>query len=216
MKNTLLCGALLILTNLEAQAASPSEPATPSPNVQAVPVQTIKQQPIQQIPTTKPQTLPTINCNYKISRETKTIEQALVLTWSKQAVVQSFDFDPAHLEQQLEQLQACFTESGWAGFKSALDKSGNVAAIKSQQLTVSSQIDGETQMVEDKDNQWKVSLPLQVVYQNDKEKVTQLLDVTLIITRKITGDLGIVQMIATPRAAANAPEAPTNNTPTTH
>ena len=40
---------------------------------------------------------------------------------------------------------------------------------------------------------------LQVAYQNDKEKLTQLLTVDLLIGRKVNGDLGIMQMIATPR-----------------
>ena len=58
-----------------------------------------------------------------------------------------------------------------------------------------------------KDNQWKASVPLQVVYQNDKEKLTQLLTVNLLIGRKISGDLGIMQMIATPQQAANTQQA---------
>nr|WP_241480505.1 DotI/IcmL family type IV secretion protein [Legionella norrlandica] len=117
----------------------------------------------------------------------------------QKATTQSFDFEPNTVDSQLQKLQACFTDQGWQSFNSALQKSGNLDAIKSQSLHVSSQIDGQPQITEALGNQWKITLPLQVVYQNDKEKVTQLLNVNLTVGRKITGDLGINQMIATPR-----------------
>lgn len=163
--------------------------------------QTTQQPAQQQVPSQ--QTAPVINCDYKISAETKAIEQSLVLTWSEKAIIQSFDFDPATVDAQLQKLQACFTDQGWLSFNSALQKSGNLDAIKSQKLHVSSQIDGQPQVTEAIENQWKIIIPLQVVYQNDKEKVTQLLNVNVTVGRKITGDLGINQMIAVPRTATN-------------
>ena len=72
-------------------------------------------------------------------------------------------------------------------------------AIQSQHLTVTSMADGDVKINPIKDNQWKITVPLQVAYQNDKEKLTQLLTVDLLIGRKVNGDLGIMQMIATPR-----------------
>lgn len=121
------------------------------------------------------------------------------MKWAAKAVTQAFDFNPTNLDSQLQKLQLCFTEQGWTGFNTALQKSGNLEAIKSQKLTVSSQVMGQIVVTEAKDNQWKINLPLQVVYQNDKEKVTQLLSVDVTVGRKITGDLGITQMIAAPR-----------------
>ena len=187
-------------------------------------------QPVQQIPavqtptTVQPQAqaVPVINCDYKIPATTKNIEQSLVLTWSEKAATQAFDFDPANLDTQMQKLKTCFTEQGWTGFSSALEKSGNLEAIKTQKLTVSSQLDGQAQVTEAKDNQWKITLPLQVVYQNDKEKVTQLLNVNLTVGRKVSGDLGIAQMIATPRTnntlqqsnSAATPNAAISNTTT--
>jgi hypothetical protein len=167
-------------------------------------------QPAQQTATVQPQAAPIINCDYKIPAETKTIEQSLVLSWSEKAANQAFDFNPATVDSQIQKLKSCFTDQGWIGFSSALEKSGNLEAIKTQKLTVSSQIDGQPQITEAKDNQWKITLPLQVVYQNDKEKVTQLLNVNLNIGRKTTGDLGIVQMIATPRTAVTTQQATPN------
>ncbi|HAT8939578.1 TPA: type IV secretion protein IcmL [Legionella pneumophila subsp. pneumophila] len=175
--------------------------------------QTTQQPAQQQVPSQ--QTAPVINCDYKISAETKAIEQSLVLTWSEKAIIQSFDFDPATVDAQLQKLQACFTDQGWLSFNSALQKSGNLDAIKSQKLHVSSQIDGQPQVTEAIENQWKIIIPLQVVYQNDKEKVTQLLNVNVTVGRKITGDLGINQMIAVPRTATNTSQtnSPSNTNP---
>ncbi|RUR27495.1 DotI/IcmL family type IV secretion protein [Legionella qingyii] len=217
MKNTLLGSTLCALlgTQVHADVTQPvtpppqtpatvqQSPSTPQPQTQG----TVQQPsatptpPGQNIPSINPAQAPAapINCEYKIPAETKTIDQSLVLKWAAKAVTQSFDFDPNNLDAQLQKLQPCFTEQGWTGFNTALQKSGNLEAIKSQKLTVSSQVDGQVILTEAKDNQWKINLPLQVVYQNDKEKVTQLLSVDVTIGRKITGDLGITQMIAAPR-----------------
>ncbi len=196
----------------------PQSQGQPTP-VQPTQVQNPQQaQPGQQTTTTQPQPAPVINCEYKIPATTKHIDQPLVVTWSEKAVVQAFDFAPASVDAQMQKLKACFTEQGWTGFNSALEKSGNLEAIKTQKLTVSSQIDGQPQVTEAKENQWKITLPLQVVYQNDKEKVTQLLNVNVTVGRKISGDLGITQMIATPRTPNTAQQpgstSPSAATPT--
>ncbi len=139
-----------------------------------------------------------INCNYRIPAETKTVEQLTIKKWTEQAVEQSFSFDPTILDAQLLALKACYTDQGWDSFKDALTKSGNLEAIKAQKLMVSSMVTGDIKVNEIKENQWKVNLPMQVVYQNHSEKLTQLLNIDLIIGRKVTGDLGIMQMIAVP------------------
>jgi hypothetical protein len=144
-------------------------------------------------------TPPVINCNYPIPASINTIDTALLETWAEKAIMQSFDFNSQELDQQLEKLKPCFTEQGWQSFYDALKASGNLEAIKSQNLSVSCQIDGKLNINSVKENQWKVIIPLQVVYQNDKEKITQLLSVELLVGRRASGNLGIMQVIATPR-----------------
>lgn len=143
----------------------------------------------------------TINCDYKIPVEISRISLEFVINWAQQAVMQSFDFNFASIDTQLEKLQACYTESGWVKFKNALQSSGNVDVIKTQNLAVSSQIDGQAQLIEFKDYLWKINVPLKVVYQSDEERVTHFLNIYLTVGRKINGNLGIMQMIATPRFA---------------
>lgn len=170
--------------------------------------------PIPAAPTAAPAPQPVIDCNYKISPQTKTIDQSVILSWAKNAVIQSFSFKPAIIDEQMQKLQPCFTEQGWSGFNAALQKSGNVQAIKSQNLDVTSQIDGQILINDMKNNQWKLILPLAVVYQNEKEKVSQLLSVDLTVGRKPNGDLGIVQMIAAPRGTVTTIKPGPDATPT--
>lgn len=213
MKNTIVYGALLTLLCTQSQADVQTSATTTTPASQPAVQGTQPTTPVQAQPTTSVQPI-IINCDYKIPASTKVVEQSIVLTWSEKAVAQAFNFTPDQLETQMKSLQQCFTDQGWTGFNNALQKSGNVDAIKAQKLTVSSQVDGQVTMDEVKGNQWKLTLPLQVVYQNDKEKVTQLLAIKLTVSRKINGDLGITQMIAIPRSNnTQANNSPTSATP---
>lgn len=150
-----------------------------------------------------------INCDYKMPKKTAQVDTALVLSWAEKATIQSFQFDVAKLDDQLNALKNCYTEQGWKGFNDALQKSGNLESIKGQQFNVSSQMDGEAQFIDKKDNQWKIMLPVQVTYQNTKEKLTQSLSVTVLVGRKSSGDLGIMQLVAMSRNPTSTPQATT-------
>lgn len=186
---------------LAAQSASakpaPTPPATPAPAATTAPASIVAPPPAEN----KPAAPVVIDCNYHIPAETAHIEQSVIVQWAEKATQQSFDFDHVNMTQQLSALKSCYTDQGWESFNEALQKSGNVNAIQSQKLVVSSMVNGKPAFTEVKENQWKISLPLQVVYQNEKEKLTQALTVDLIVGRKISGDLGIMQMIASPRQA---------------
>lgn len=235
MKHTLLCTALLATlsssvghtdpatttapipaTNPAATAPATIAPTTttatpkevaPAPTTAPAPTPVPAPEAIKSssVPTPTPE--PVINCKYRIPADTSTIQQSLISTWAGKAAVQSFEFNPATIDEELIDLKSCYTDQGWQGFNDALKKSGNIEAIKAQHLTVSSQVDGEVKVTLVKDNQWKVNVPVQVVYQNDKEKLTQLLTIDLLIGRKVSGDLGIMQMIAAPRQTGNAEPA---------
>jgi hypothetical protein len=195
-----------------APASTPAAPAstpatTPAPAAPAT-APAPSQIPAQNQLAPAPAVTPVINCEYRIPAQTKKVDQSVVLNWAQKAVIQSFSFDANSIDEQMQKLQPCFTEQGWSGFSSALQKSGNIEAIKSQKLSVTSQIDGQSLITEVKDNQWKLILPLVVVYQNEKEKVSQLLSVDLTVSRKTNGDLGITQMIAVPRGTVTTTKPP--------
>ena len=201
----------------QATPAASTPPSTTPTTTPTTPEQALPAPTTSQVPpaTAQPAAQQPLDCNYKIDPNTKTIEDSVILNWSQKAATQAFSFDPATIDAQMQKLQNCFTEQGWTGFNSALQKSGNIDTIKIQHLTVSNQLDGEAKLIETKDNHWKVTLPLQVVYQNDKEKVTQLLNIDLTVGRKDNGELGIMQIIATPRPISVATPPANNNATST-
>lgn len=172
-------------TSTTAPASAPTSTSTPASPAVATNEQT-------------KQNLQKINCDFHFPAEEKNIDQATVFSWAKQAAQQSFRFDYQKLDEQLSQLEKCYTENGWKAFKEALDQSGNLEAIKNEKLDVQSQISGKETLVSAQDNQWKISIPLSVVYKNDKDNLQQHLNVTILVGRKKTGDLGIMQLVATP------------------
>ncbi len=214
MKKTLLSPVLCALLVTTANAAdTPTAPSTPaainttnsdSSTLAAppAPASTTEVTETAEAPPAAP-----IDCNYHIPAQQTAIDTALITTWAEKAALQSFSFTPATIQSQLDALKPCYTDTGWKGFNDALQKSGNIDSIKTQQLNVSSQSNGQASINTVKDGQWKVTLPIQVLYQNDKEKVTQQLVVGVLIGRKANGDLGIMQLIATTRTGETDPAA---------
>lgn len=139
-----------------------------------------------------------VNCSLHIPAENRQIDNALLNKWASFAAIQSFTFDSKIIDKQLIILKNCYTEEGWKSFNEALEHSGNLQAIKTQHLIVKSKLTGSVSLDPLKGNQWKAKVPLEVIYQSNKEKLTQALLVNLVIGRKLSGDLGIMQIIAEP------------------
>ncbi|AMP89242.1 DotI/IcmL family type IV secretion protein [Legionella pneumophila] len=142
-----------------------------------------------------------IDCDYKISPEISHIDSDIILNWAEHAAILSFNLNFASIESQLNQLHSCYTEKGWGQLQNALRKSNNIETIKTEKLAVKGYRDGEAQIIEALDNRWKIILPLKVVYENDKKRVTHFLNIYLTIGWKNKDSLGIMQMIAIPRLA---------------
>lgn len=111
--------------NNQQVAANETAPAQQN-NIAAPPVQTPPTAtqpavaPAAVAPT--PAAAPVINCDYKISATTKTIEPTIITSWSEKATAQAFQFDPTTIDAQMQKLQNCFTDQGWVGFKKMLYK----------------------------------------------------------------------------------------------
>jgi len=208
MKKTMIATALLASISTVSFADTATSEASPPPPTPA-PVQETTEP-------TAPVVQQTLDCNYHIAADANEISQTIITKWAEKAAVQSFTFSPDSFQNQLERLKVCFTDKGWTSFNDALDKSGNIKAIQNQRLTVSSQMEGAASFAAIKDNRWKVTIPMEVVYQNSNDKITQALKVDLLIGRKISGDLGIMQVIATPKQtpenSADTPEVKPDTT----
>lgn len=140
-----------------------------------------------------------INCEYKLAKNSTTVEQPLLSTWAQNAAIQSFQFNAKNLKTELDALKSCYTKQGWTAFNEALKTSGNLEAIEKNQLVVTSKISGTPNIQNIKDKQWKVSIPLKVTYQNKEKQVLQTLNVELLISLNKSGSLGIMQIIAVPK-----------------
>lgn len=196
MKKFMLCvGALAVCSlNVSADPVMPSLAATAQPGAVTPPAAVTA--------AVKPATVQPVDCNYKIPAETMKVEDALVMQWATKATQQSFNFEFDKIDNQMTSLKNCYTDQGWQGFNDALQKSGNLDAIRSQKLMVSSVLDGKATILDIKNNEWKINMPLHVTYQSSSDKSSMPLSISLVVGRKISGDLGIMQMIATPRQAS--------------
>lgn len=194
MNKTILYTAILacLYTPVYAEQAATESAPTPTPTAKPV---------VENATDTPTTAVQPINCDYKIPPEQTEINASIVKSWAEYATVQAFDMSAASLDQEIKALEKCFTKQGWEGFYNALEQSGNLKAIKEQNLTVSSQIDGDIALNPVKENQWKADVPLNVVYQNKQQKLNQILSVNVLVGRKVSGELGIMQIIATPRVA---------------
>ncbi|CAM2994026.1 IcmL-like protein [Legionella steigerwaltii] len=205
MKKIIVCGALFNLICLQVYAAQ-----TPDAISEKISTSVKPYRGLQQAEAVHPKKTNTthqsigINCDYRISAETQ-IDKTLMANWAKYAVLHSFDFDSLSLDGQLKNLRACYTKNGWLSFTNALKD--NINSIKTQNLIVSSTLDGEVQLIDVQENQWKMNVPIKVLYKNDKEEVTHFLNVYIIISWRNAFKLGIVQMVATPRSASLSQKA---------
>ena len=224
MKKTLIHSTLLSLIMMQAYAdvtPTPTQATSPTPTSTTPAPTTPTPTPTTPTPTTPTPTTPTdptptpspvpvnataatqtsntvIGCAYHIAPNAA-VDEATLKAWTKNAVEQSFNFDHQTLASQLGMLKSCYTMQGWQSFNEALQKSGNIEAIKKQQLATHSQVKGEPIITKTKEQEWKAQTVLEVMYQNNHDKLTQLLTVDLVIGRKASGDLGIMQIIASPK-----------------
>lgn len=182
-----------------------------SNNNQPSPTQSASGQNSQDTTVVKKESPVAINCQYNLKDNNGEVSNELLTKWADFAATHAFDYSYLNIDKQLSALEPCFTKAGWQSYNKALTESGNIAAIKEQQLMVSSQLKGQSTIKSNEDKKWQVIIPLEVSYESKEQRITQLLNVTLDIGLKISGNLGINQIIATSgKQAAN----PKINTPT--
>ena len=202
--NKQLLASFTLFTCLNVSVHAEASMTMPTPTVNKSNVNAIATKP----DTTIARPTQPIDCNYHISADTAKVDSSIVSQWAENAALRSFDFNDTNIDTRLGALKPCFTDQGWQSFNQALLQSGNIDAIKSQHLNVSAQRSGKIVIDANKENQWRITIPLQVVYQNDQQRLTQQLIVNLLVGRQISGDLGILQMIAAPQQTTSAPSVP--------
>lgn len=142
-----------------------------------------------------------VDCKSLIPESASQNRRKFIKKYSAYVAKQTFAFNYLSIDFDLSQIKECFTDEGWTQFKTALDHSGNVALVKNNLLTSSSQII-EPIAIQHIANEarWEVDVPMQIVYQNDKKKITQMISVHLNILEMPDRHVSILQIMGKPVA----------------
>lgn len=151
------------------------------------------------VPTSGNDAATNVSCDTKIPEGKQTVDISLVQQWAQNAALQAFTMNAKDLETQMKSLEGCFTKKGWEGFRSALEKSGNIKVISQEKLTVSASLNGNPTMQSSNDKEWSVLVPINVIYKNEKTIMNQNLNVQLLVSLQKDGKFGIVQIVAAPQ-----------------
>ncbi|NBX84837.1 MAG: hypothetical protein EBQ95_04415 [Gammaproteobacteria bacterium] len=142
-----------------------------------------------------------VTCSSLIPTSPSENRRKFVKKWSAFVAKQAFALNYATVEFDIQQIKDCFSDTGWTNFKSALDHSGNIAMIKANLLTSTAQIIEPIAIQHIKDeSRWEIDVPMQIVYQNDKKKMTQMISVHLNISELSNRQLSILQIMGNPIA----------------
>lgn len=136
----------------------------------------------------------------------------LVKKFAEQTAIQSFTYDYKNATDQFEELESCYSKTGWKSFSKAMTASGNLRSAVDDKLFVKATITSDIEVI-DVNNfapRWKILVPLKVRYENETHFVEQILQVKLIIGLE-EKKLAVEQIIATPEAAPHPYEKPLNN-----
>lgn len=96
---------------------------------------------------------------------------SVLLQWTTQTATSAYTYDFRHFKSQMELARQNFTPEGWASFDAALQASGNLAAVESKRMLVTSyQRGGAVVTNEGLDPAtgryfWNVEFPMEIVYE---------------------------------------------------
>lgn len=142
---------------------------------------------------------PNLGCTTNLPDTTEPEKIRFVKTWSAYVAQKSFAFKHDSMDNQLKQLQFCYSKAGWTQFSEALKKSNNINLISSNQLMANTQIIGPIQVNHHPQYQsWTAVVPLRVVYQNQKQKISQEINVHLTINQLRNNQLAVIQIVGKP------------------
>ncbi len=121
----------------------------------------------------------------------------LIIDFATKAALQTFTYDYKNVSLQFNELEPCFTKTGWESFHNAIQQSGNIKATSKDKLIVTAEKDGEAKILSSDTVGlvWKMFVPIKVLYQNTTHHLKQRLNVKMVIVIE-NKKLGIEQIIA--------------------
>ena len=94
--------------------------------------------------------------------------QPTIVNWAVDATIATFTYNAKNVEQRLPVMQQYFTAQGWTDYMNALNKSGNIETVKTDNLAVSATTMGNPKTTKhtivDGVDEWIVELPILVTY----------------------------------------------------
>ncbi len=148
-----------------------------------------------------------LRCSSTVPNFSEKAKINFIKNWAMFVADKSFSLKYNNLDYQLKQLQFCFSSSGWNQFYQALQKSGNLNLITTNQLSANTQVIGPVAINHHpKFSSWTAVVPLRVVYQNQKQKISQEINVHLTINQLKDDHLAVIQIVGKP-SHRNLPQA---------
>lgn len=142
---------------------------------------------------------PNLNCTATVPNTSEPEKIRFIKNWSAYVAQKSFTFAHNNIDSQLKQLQFCYSKAGWSQFSEALEKSRNINLISQHQLVANTHIIGPIEINHHPQySSWTAVVPLRVVYQNQKQKISQELNVHLTINQLRNNQLSVIQIVGKP------------------
>jgi hypothetical protein len=141
----------------------------------------------------------TLSCKNVAPNEDSPVKLDFLKKWSVYVSMKTFSLSHDTIDNTLVVLQDCFTTSGWNQFNDALNKSGNLNLIKTNHLSSNTHLMGQVVVQPQKEQQtWTADIPIRVVYQNDKQKISQQIHVHLRFSQLPNNKLAVMQIVGLP------------------
>ena len=136
-------------------------------------------------------------------------QMRFIRKWAAHASRIAFVMNYNISDDELESKKVCFTNSGWSQYTQALHQSGNLNTIKQNQFQTNTMLNGIINAHADAINKtWTLHIPLEIVYQNDKTRIKQNLNVFMLIALQADGRLAIMQVVGKPVEISNPSTSP--------
>lgn len=115
------------------------------------------------------------------------VDQNMLITWATRAAVASYSFNFVDWQNDLQDVQQYYTETGFKNFTEALKNSGNLDTVVAKRLVVQATVVDVPRIVQQGLIQgryaWKIQIPMLIKYTSASEELRQPVLVTMLVAR---------------------------------
>jgi len=115
------------------------------------------------------------------------VDQDMLITWATRAAVASYSFNFVDWQNDLQDVQQYYTETGFKNFMEALKNSGNLDTVVAKRLVVQATVVDVPRIVQQGLIQgryaWKIQIPMLIKYTSASEELRQPVLVTMLVAR---------------------------------